>query len=59
MPGAQRADYGEIVLHDRLRSAFARLNPDVADDALVEKMTNVFDVAALRTLMDQSRSGEI
>ena len=33
-PGAERADYGEVVLHGRLRSALARLNPDVPDDAL-------------------------
>ena len=33
-PTAERADYGEVVLHGRLRSALARLNPDVPDDAL-------------------------
>ena len=33
-PAAERADYGEVVLHGRLRSALARLNPDLPDDAL-------------------------
>ncbi len=33
-PGAERADYGEVVLHGRLRSALARLNPDLPDEAL-------------------------
>ena len=33
-PTAERADYDEVALHGRLRSALARLNPDVPDDAL-------------------------
>jgi len=33
-PGAERADYGEVVLCGRLRSALARLNPALPDDAL-------------------------
>ncbi len=33
-PGAERDDYDEVVLHGRLRSALARLNPDVPDEAL-------------------------
>ena len=33
-PAAERADYGEVVLTTRLRSALARLNPDLPDDAL-------------------------
>ena len=33
-PTGERADYGEVVLHGRLRSALARLNPDLPDDAL-------------------------
>ncbi len=33
-PGAERDDYDEVVLHGRLRSALARLNPDVPDDAV-------------------------
>ena len=33
-PRAERDDYDEVVLHGRLRSALARLNPDVPDDAL-------------------------
>ena len=31
---AERDDYGEVVLDPRLRSALARLNPDVPTDAL-------------------------
>ena len=33
-PTAERAGYDEVVLHGRLRSALARLNPDVPDDAV-------------------------
>ena len=33
-PTAERADYEEVVLHGRLRSALARLNLDLPDDAL-------------------------
>lgn len=33
-PTAERDDYDEVVLHGRLRSALARLNPAVPDDAL-------------------------
>ena len=34
MPAAERTDYGEVVLTERLRSALAHLNPDLPDDAL-------------------------
>ena len=33
-PGAERADYGEVVLERRLRDALARLNPDLPAEAL-------------------------
>ena len=33
-PAAERADYGEIILASRLRSALVRLNPNRPDDAL-------------------------
>ena len=33
-PGAERDDYGEVVLGERLRAALARLNPDLPDEAL-------------------------
>ncbi len=33
-PTAERADYGQVVLLDRLRSALARLNPDLPQAAL-------------------------
>lgn len=34
MPYAERADYGEVVLVQRLRDALARLNPHLAGEAL-------------------------
>ena len=37
-PGAERTHYGEVVLHGRLRSALARLNPDLPDDALEDAL---------------------
>ena len=33
-PAAERRDYGEVVLEQRLRDALARLNPDLPPDAL-------------------------
>ncbi len=33
-PNAERDDYGEVVLEERLRSALARLNPDLPGDAV-------------------------
>ena len=33
MPGAERTDYGEVVLERRLRDALARLNPDLPSAA--------------------------
>ena len=33
-PDAERADYGEVILPQRLRSVLARLNPDLPADAL-------------------------
>ena len=33
-PTAERTDYGEVVLNGRLRSALARLNPTLPDEAL-------------------------
>ena len=33
-PDAERADYGEVILAQRLRDAIARLNPDLPADAL-------------------------
>ena len=40
-PAAERADYGEVVLTDRLRSALARLNPNVPDDTLEDALRRV------------------
>jgi len=34
MPGAERADYGEVILAGRLHDALARLNPDLPPTAL-------------------------
>lgn len=36
MPAAERADYGEVVLAQRLRDALYGLNPALPADALVE-----------------------
>ena len=33
-PGAERNDYGQVVLEPRLRDAFAELNPSLSADAL-------------------------
>ena len=33
-PGAERTDYGQMVLEQRLRDALARLNPDLPAAAL-------------------------
>ena len=38
MPGAERADYSRVVLDGRLRSALARLNPELPDDALEDAL---------------------
>jgi type I site-specific restriction-modification system R (restriction) subunit len=34
MPAAERSDYGEVILAQRLRDALARLNPDLPAEAL-------------------------
>ena len=34
MPGAERTDYSEVVLEQRLRDALARLNPDLPAEAI-------------------------
>ncbi len=39
--GAERDDYGQVVLERRLRQALARLNPDVPADALDEAFRKV------------------
>jgi len=33
-PGAERADYGQVVLERRLKDALARLNPELSDSAV-------------------------
>jgi type I restriction enzyme R subunit len=35
-PGAERADYAQVVLEARLRDALARLNPALAPEALAD-----------------------
>ena len=35
-PGAERTDYGQMVLEQRLRDALARLNPELPTDALTD-----------------------
>jgi hypothetical protein len=38
MPGAERANYGEVVLAGRLRDALARLNPELPAEALEDAL---------------------
>ena len=38
MLASERADYGEVLLEARLRSALARLNPNLPDDALEDAL---------------------
>jgi type I restriction enzyme, R subunit len=40
-PAAERADYGQVVLHQRLRDALARLNPDLPADALEDAFRRI------------------
>ena len=47
-PAAGRADYGEVVLNGRLRSALARLNPDRPDDALDDALRRLTRPAGAR-----------
>ncbi|MGE5554273.1 MAG: type I restriction endonuclease subunit R [Betaproteobacteria bacterium] len=42
-PGAERRDYGQVVLERRLRDALARLNPDLPAEALAEAFRRVTD----------------
>ena len=37
-PNAERGDYGDVVLEGRLRTALARLNPDVPDEAIEDAL---------------------
>lgn len=41
MPGAERSDYREVVLVERLRSAVALLNPDLSEDAVSDVVKTV------------------
>jgi len=36
MPGAERADYGQVILQARLRAVLARLNPTLPTEAIEE-----------------------
>ncbi|MBN2207826.1 MAG: type I restriction endonuclease subunit R [Candidatus Coatesbacteria bacterium] len=40
-PGAEREDFGEVILTERLRDALWRLNPDVPDEAREEAFRKV------------------
>ncbi|MDI9385036.1 MAG: type I restriction endonuclease [Verrucomicrobiota bacterium] len=42
MPGAERDDYGQVVLEYRLRQALQRLNPQVPADALADALEDAF-----------------
>ena len=43
-PAAERDSFGEVVLVDRLRTAIARLNPDIPEDAREEALRKVLRV---------------
>jgi len=40
-PRAERSDYGQVVLVDRLRSALARLNPTIPPDAIEDAVRKI------------------
>jgi type I restriction enzyme R subunit len=40
-PSAQRADFSEVVLANRLRSALSRLNPSIPESALDEALRKI------------------
>lgn len=44
-PGAERGSFGEVVLVERLRSALARLNPDMPDEAREDGLRKVLRVS--------------
>ena len=46
MPGAERADYGEVVLVQRLRDALTRLNPDLPAEALEDAFRKLIRIDA-------------
>jgi type I restriction enzyme R subunit len=46
MPAAERADYGEVVLAQRLREALARLNPALPSEALEDASASSRDPRA-------------
>ncbi|TAM99107.1 MAG: type I restriction endonuclease subunit R [Rhodanobacteraceae bacterium] len=46
MPGAERRDFGEVILADRLRAALARLNPDLPAEALDDAFRKLMRVDA-------------
>ena len=41
-PAAERADYGAVVLNGRLRSALARLDPNLPADALEDAFYSAY-----------------
>ncbi|MGB7769889.1 MAG: type I restriction endonuclease subunit R [Verrucomicrobiia bacterium] len=45
-PGAERDSFGEVVLVDRLRTALARLNPEIPEEAREEALRKVLRVGS-------------
>ena len=41
LPGAEREDYGQVLLLDRLRDALVRINPDVPADGIDEAIRRI------------------
>jgi type I restriction enzyme R subunit len=55
MPAAERQNYGEVVLSQRLRDALARLNPDLPHEALEEAYRKLARVDA-PSLVERNRA---
>ncbi len=53
-PTAERANYGEVILSDRLRSALDSLNPNLPEDALEDALRQLTQPAGA-TLEDRNR----
>lgn len=62
MPGAERGDYGEVVLSQRLRDALARLNPELPTEALDDafrKLTRLEGAELIQELLSNVLDGVI
>ena len=53
-PAPERASYGDVILHDRLRAALARINPRLPAEALTEVVKQVRQTAT-PSLIEENR----